>query len=139
MIKNTVLVLSSLLLFSSCSQKQPLTEENNVKDNKHDMGYYQCVKKDAKNYSVSYMSINYNTNNRTEPKEEKLKRIINEKGFQECKELTEEITESYLCEKNGKKEKVDVNYLKDWNVDPRRILSLKFYEVDKCEKINTVN
>jgi flavorubredoxin len=136
MIKNAVFVLSTLLLFSSCSQKQPLTEENKVKDNKHDMRYYQCVKKDAKNYSVNYMSINYNTNNRTEPKEEKLKRIINEKGFKECKELTEEITESYLCEKNGKKEKVDVSYLSGWNITPRMILELRFYEPEKCEKIN---
>jgi len=39
-------------------------------------------------------------------------------------------------QKNGKKEKVDVSYLNGWNVSPKMILELKFYEPEKCEEIN---
>ncbi len=136
MIKNTALILSTLFLFSSCSQKQTLTETNNSEDKKTDIWYYQCIKKDAKNYSVNYMSVNYSAIKSTGSKEEKLQKIISQNGFNECKELTERVNVSYLCEKNGKKEKVDVNYLNGWNVSPEMILKLRFYEPEKCEKIN---
>jgi hypothetical protein len=82
------------------------------------------------------MSVNYSAIKSTGSKEEKLQKIISQNGFNECKELTERINVSYLCEKNGKKEKVDVNYLNGWNVSPEMILKLRFYEPEKCEKIN---
>lgn len=127
--------LSTILFLTSCSNKQVSSDTNEIKNNKPDMHYYKCVKKDDKSYSVNYMSINYNTKPLTESKEEKFKRITSEQGFQECKELTNRIYETYLCEKNGKKEKVNINYLDGWYNSPEKLLELRFYESNKCELI----
>lgn len=149
MLKNSFLIIITILFFTSCSIKKPLTEINVIKEPIIETKYYDCIDKESD--KSARLKINYKSNWGKDLKKLHTALQIKKQEVRNCKIITDiERTKSFNCYKTIDKKPLNkenfksaefmtlkITYNPQSDNSPKNQLEAykKQYQLHECEEV----